>query len=92
MAEDQTFELITKLYARMEDQFEKIDQRFEKIDQRFDKSDQNMARMEFELKEQIAILHDAVQGNTEQIQVLSSRMEKMEKTIEKHEIKLRIVK
>ncbi len=111
--EDKTFELIEKLYIRMEagfatvdQRFEQIDQRFEKVDQRFEQIDrrfeqvdgqlgalrQDVARLEHDHGDKLRALFDGYQAHTEAIERMGLELSGLKKMVEKHEVKLKIVK
>lgn len=94
--EDKTFELIEKLYNRMEEGFSglrgEMNDGFAKVNARIDRVDQNMVRMEQKFDDKIGILFDAVQGNTEAINNLRTEMQTLETKVDEHEVKLKIVK
>ena len=93
--EDKTFELVEKLYNRMEEGFKEIrSEMATKADLARIQTElkQDMARMEYKFDNKIDILFDAVQGNTEAINSLRTDMQKLEAKVDAHEIKLKIVK
>lgn len=93
--EDKTFELVEKLYNRMEEGFKEIrSEMVTKADLARIQTElkQDLARMEYKFDNKIDILFDAVQGNTEAINSLRSEMKKLETKVDAHEIKLKIVK
>ncbi len=93
--EDKTFELVEKLYNRMEEGFKEIrSEMATKADLTRIQTElkQDMARMEYKFDNKIDILFDAVQSNTEAINSLRSEMKKLETKVDAHEIKLKIVK
>ncbi len=93
--EDRTFELIEKLYNRMEEGFNGIrSEMATKDDLSSMKSElkQDMTRMEQKFDDKIGILFDAVQGNTEAINSLRAEMQTLETKVDEHEVKLKIVK
>ncbi len=94
--EDKTFELIEKLYSRMEEGFSELrsemNDGFTKVNVRIDRVEQNSVRMEQKIDDKIGILFDAVQGNTEAINSLRTEMQALETKVDAHEVKLKIVK
>jgi len=98
--EDKTFELIEKLYCRMEEGFKEVKTEViaeiqgieQRLEQRIDRVEQNMVRLEQKFDDKIGILFDAVQGNTEAIGDLKGEMQKLETKVDEHEVKLKIVK
>lgn len=100
MMEDKTFQLIEKLYNRMEDGFKEVKTELtaeiqgveKRLGQRIDRVEQNMARMEQKFDDKIGILFDAVQGNSEAINSLRTEMQTLETKVDEHEVKLKIVK
>lgn len=93
--EDKTFQLLEKLYVRMEEGFKEIRSEMatkNEMDAGFKRADQNMARMEQKFDDKISILFEAVKGNTEAINGLKAEMQKLETKVDEHEVKLKIVK
>jgi len=94
--QDKTFELVEKLYNRMEDGFNSVRAEIQdvktELKQGIARMEQNMVRMEQKYDNKIDILFDAVQSNTEAINSLRSDMQKLEAKVDAHEIKLKIVK
>ncbi len=89
--EDKTFEMLEKLYNRMEEGFKEIRSEMATKDD-IKEVRQDMARMEQKFDDKIGILFDAVQGNTEAINGLKAEMQKLETKVDAHEVKLKIVK
>ncbi len=87
--EDKTFELIEKLYNRMEEGFKDVKNEIQGVKTELK---QDMARMEQKFDDKIGILFDAVQGNTEAINSLRTEMQTLETKVDEHEVKLKIVK
>lgn len=104
--DDKNFELLEKLYIRMEEGFTRVDQRFEQIDQRFEQMDQRfdhleqrvgrleqtVTRIEHDHGQKLQALFDGYQAHTEAIETLNSTVSQLKTTVEKHEVKLKIVR
>lgn len=93
--QDKTFELVEKLYNRMEEGFKEIcSEMATKADLARIQTElkQDMARMEYKFDNKIDIFLDAVRGNTEAINSTRADMQKLEAKVDAHEIKLKIVK
>lgn len=83
--EDKTFELIEKLYNRMEERFSEQGEKIARIEL-------NMVRMEDKFETKFSALFDGVTANTEAINNLRSEMKTLETKVDDHEVKLKIVK
>lgn len=83
--EDKTFELIEKLYNRMEERFSEQGEKIARIEL-------NMVRMEDKFETKFSALFDGVTANTEAINNLRSEMKTLEMKVDDHEVKLKIVK
>lgn len=94
--EDKTFELIEKLYSRMEEGFKSVNDRADGIESKMEKGfnevNQNMARMEDKFNTKISALFDGLTANTEAINNLRTDMQTLETKVDAHEVKLKIVK
>ena len=97
--DDKNFELLEKLYIRMVEGFTRVDQRFEQIDQRFDHLEQRVGRLEQTVTriendhgQKLQALFDGYQAHTDAIETLNGTVSQLKTTVEKHEVKLKIVR
>ncbi len=65
--DNQVFELMTKMYAEMQEGFKKVDERFEKVDERFEKVDERF--------EKVNERFEKVNGKLEKIENIVVQME-----------------
>jgi len=96
---DQRFEQIDQRFEQIDQRFEQIDQRFEQMDQRFDhleqrvgRLEQTVTRIEHDHGQKLQALFDGYQAHTEAIETLNSTVSQLKTTVEKHEVKLKIVR
>ncbi len=101
--DNQVFELMTKMYAEMQEGFKKVDARFEKVDARFEKVDGKLdkiekivVQMETENKEKFGALFDGYKLNSEKLDRIEKehgeKLEIIEQVLTKHDAVIRSVK
>jgi len=89
--EDKTFEMIEKLYGRMEQGFQAMNMRMDTIESKM-ATKQDLARIEQTIGGKIDALFDGYKANTEAIHDLKTELQIVKKEVENHEIKLKVVK
>lgn len=74
--EDKSFELLTKMYSEMTEQFKEINR---KLDEKADKSD--IVRMENELNPKVQVLFDGYKQHTDVLERIEKEVTKQEEII-----------
>jgi hypothetical protein len=93
--DDKSFELIEKVYSRMEEGFASIHAQMatkEDLCQLEERLIGKIAQLEHSHGQKLDALFDGYTANTEAINTLRSEMKTLETKVEAHEVKLRIVK
>ena len=101
--DNQIFELMTKMYAEMQDGFKKVNERFEKVNERFEKVDGKLEKidnivvqMETENKEKFGALFDGYKLNSEKLDRIEKehgeKLEIIEQVLTKHDAVIRNAK
>ncbi len=65
--DNQVFELMTKMYAEMQEGFKKVGERFEKVNGKLEKIENIVVQMETENKEKFGALFDGYKLNSEKL-------------------------
>lgn len=91
--EDKVFTLIEKMYAEMNDKFDKIHEKFDKMNfdmnYRFDILDKRLTKVEVilqdEVKPQVAILTEGQQAMTDKLDGIAGRVDRQDLKIQNME-------
>lgn len=89
---DQRFEQIDQRFEQIDQRFEQMDQRFDHLEQRVGRLEQTVTRIEHDHGQKLQALFDGYQAHTEAIETLNSTVSQLKTTVEKHEVKLKIVR
>lgn len=89
---DKTFQLLEKMYSELLEFKQETNDEFVKIDSRFDRIESHLLRIENNHGEKLDALFDGYEQNSDAIEEINEKLDKLTDRVENQEIKLQVLK